>query len=227
MTRKTLLSTLLALAFLVLAVDYLFVHVLFPHKRKLFLERLFDAPQNFSAASPLPPGLKTEFAPAERVGPDHFKKSLEECVSDPELKASPSPKDLLVQLEKKYGIKSRTQNHENIHFITSDQQERRLEITTAITDQGPSHELHLFTVDAQGMPSPVDIDPSMMANPTPQVLAALIKDGVIKYHQIKETIMFNHEIPVMVDWINDDTKDFQIVTDKKTMSCQYLDCTCK
>ncbi len=227
MKRKTWIGILLSLTLLVLAVDYFFVHVLFPHKKRLFLEKLFEPVTASVTSSILPPGLKSEYAPIEAIGSDDFSLALKECLADSELRSSSSPQALIHNLEKKYGVQRRVFTSEKIHFTDAEKQEQRLLITSVSTPEGVVRELHLFTLTADHLPTPVELDPALTNNPTPDFLTNLLKDKTIVYDELKETIYFNKETPFVIEWVNGEPKEFQMVGDKKTLSCQYLHCSCQ
>ncbi len=232
MKSKSWIITILSLTLLVLAVDYLFVHILFPHKKKIFLDNLFETPSYSITTSTLPSGLKTEYVPLEKVGSDNFNLALENCLSDPDLKSSSSPQALVHNLEKKFGIKKRVFTSETVHFINQQRSpslksEQRLLITALSTAEGVIREANLFKLNSNQLPVPVDLDPTLATNPTSEFLKNLLIDSTITYDEMKETIYFNSKTPLVIEWVNGEPKDFQMVGDQKTLSCQYLHCSCQ
>lgn len=226
MNRKTWLITLLILATLVITIDFFFIHLLFPSKKKAFLESLFEKPTDNSAYAPLPAGLKVSYTPIERVGNDTYQKVLSDCFTDPDLRQAASPTDLIKALEKKFGLQSRIFNGETI-FFKADQQERRIHIVPINGPQGSYRELSFFTIDASGLPSPVPLSEEQARNPTPEFLTSLIGNSVIFYHSLKETLLFADRTVAVVEWINDDTREIQITANEKTFSCQFRQCECR
>ena len=135
-------------------------------------------------------------------------------------------------MKKKYGIKKRVFTSETVHFInqqgdSSQTAEQRLLITALSTAEGVVHEANLFKLNSNQLPVPVELDPTFATNPTPEFLKNLLKDATITYDEMKETIYFNSETPLVIEWVNGEPKDFQMVGDQKTLSCQYLHCSCQ
>ncbi len=226
MNRKTWILILIGLALLVLTVDYVFIHVLFPHKKRLFIENLFASPTSQLTTSTLPPGLKSDYLPLQKIGSDNFKTAVADCLSNEGLRSSASPEDLILNLEKKYGLIKRVFNSENIRFKDNQQQEHRLLMTALSTPEGLTKEAHLFSVSPDQIPTPEDLDPALMMNPTPEFLTNLLQDKTIIYDELKEMIYFNSETPLVVTWVNGWPQEFQMVGDHKTLSCLYLQCAC-
>ncbi len=226
MNRKTWLVIFVGLAFVVLAVDLVFVHILFPYKKRIFLESLFVTTPSKLATSTLPSGLKSDYLPVQKIGSDNFNSALAGCLSDDLLKSSRSPLELILNLEKKYGLKKHVFNLENIRFKDSQQQEQRLLISALSTEEGLTKEAHLFIINSDQVPTPVELDPTLTVNPTAEFLTSLLKDKTIIYDELKETIYFNGETPLVITWVNGEPQEFQMVGDKKTLSCLFLQCLC-
>ena len=227
MNRKTWIFILISLALFVLTVDYVFVHVLFPYKKRIFLETLFTSASPQLSTSTLPTGLKSDYVPLQKIGLDNFKKTLADCLSEAQLKASASPQELIFNLEKKYGLKKRVFNSENIRLHDHQQQEQRLLINALSTQEGLTREVHLFSISPDQIPTPVELDPTLMINPSAEFLTGLLKDKTITYDELKETIYFNKETPLVITWVNGEPQEFQMVGDQKTLSCLFLQCECR
>ena len=175
----------------------------------------------------MPLGLKSDYLPIQKIGLDNFKIALADCFSDTHLKSSSSPQELVLNLEKKLGLKKRVFNSENIHFLDSQKQEQRLLINALSTPEGLTRDAHLFSVNVDQIPTPIELDPALMINPTGEFLTNLLKDKTITFDELKETIYFNSETPLVMTWVNGDPQEFQIVGDKKTLSCLFLQCACR
>lgn len=214
MNRKSWILIFVGLALLVLAVDYVFV------------QGSFSTAHPQLSTSTLPLGLKSEYLAIQKIGSDNFKIALADCFSNAHLKSSSAPQELVLNLEKKYGLKKRVFNSENIHFYDTQKQEQRLLINALSTPEGLTKEVHLFNVNADQIPTPVELDPALMINPTGEFLTNLLKDKTITYDELKETIYFNSETPLVMTWVNGDPQEFKIVGDKKTLSCLFLQCAC-
>ncbi len=235
MDRKTWLTTFIALTMAVLAVDYFFVSVLFPGKKKAFLQRLFDSSAELSYSLPLPPGLKTGFPVSSAKEKDNFREIVSKCFSDSNFSSSKSPKDLLGELQEKFSVSKKIFHLENIHFINAKNESFRINVAPVSTNGSQISEMHVFKVLESGLPSPLPISPEMARNPTASFLSDLFRDATITYHQLRETVLLGNNHIVLVEWVNGDIAKLQTTTkattdgqaDDKTFSCENLFCFCK
>jgi hypothetical protein len=225
MDRKTWIITLILLAAFVLAVDFFFIHVLFPIKKKAFMDRIFQSPPELGSSLPLPDGLRASYEAPPHGGDQNFSKTVSECFSDSNLAASANPKELFERLEKKYQIKKRMIQSEQINYTNSNNEPMKL----AAFPEGPEGNqvivVHLYKME-KDLPSPAPIDPVKARNPTKEFLSDVIGNSTVTYHQLKETVLLGNENVAKIEWVNDDIVDFQTVADKKTFTCSGLTCTC-
>lgn len=224
--RKTWYFTLLALILLVLSVDYFFIHILFPEKKKAFLEKLFDSPPELGYSLPLPSGIKTAYPPSNFFGENNFKKMLSECFSDPALSKSQNPKDFLAGLESAYGIKRRVFHNESINFTNAQNEPMQLRTLPISNESNHIREIHLFKIEPDGLPSPITLDPTKAQNPSTEFLETLLKDATVTYHQLKETVFLGNENVAVLDWVNGEIDSLQTVGDKNGFSCKQMTCVC-
>lgn len=220
MNRKYGFFIFLSLFVVVLVTDYFFIHILFPAKKKAFLERLFDKPpQQAMEAFPLPAGLKVRYPVEELPGENTFAAALKECIVSNEVGITDSPKDLLKRLEDRYGIRKRSLHFESLHFEKENSAKYQIHVNSTESVNPDSQEVQLFQVNAAGMPSPME---STLTD-----MQILIRDATLTYHHLKETIVFGNEDVAIVEWLNEEPKEFQMAENDRALSCLYLTCVCK
>jgi hypothetical protein len=226
MDRKTWLTTLLVLFTAVLTIDYFFVNVLFPEKKKEFLRRLFESSHTMSFSLPIPAGLKTSYPPLTK-GENNFAEAVVDCYEDSEFSSSKSPKDLIKKLEKKFSVSKRTFHLEDITFINSKNENMRVNVAPISTDVDQIREMHLFKMAESGLPIPVPLDQNTSRNPDPQFLNNLFKGSTITSHLLRETILLGNENIIVIEWLNDEVAKLQTLADNKTLSCALNVCSCR
>lgn len=227
MNRKTWFMTLLALFLTVLAIDYFFINVLFPSKKKAFLKRLFESSVELSYSLPLPPGLKTEFPPLALGQGDNFRETVAQCFQDKDLQNSKSPKDFLETLQKKFHVSKKIFHLEIIHFLNAKKEAMRIHVAPITADETQIREMQLFRVLDSGLPAAIAINPEMARNPTPEFLRDLFRDATVTFHQLRETILLGNNNIVLSEWLNGEITKLQTAADNKTFSCDVRTCTCK
>jgi hypothetical protein len=107
-----------------------------------------------------------------------------------------SVETLLLHLQSELGPPSRQIDRwMSWHFHNREGRERRLRLEITETDTGTmKRELHLFAVDRDGQPVPLELDEEKSENPSDEVVNQLLHEGDVFFKEKAGSIEFpNHE----------------------------------
>lgn len=177
-------------------------------------------------------------SPAAQIPDEQFQKKMNECLQLEKiaaeaklgavLKLSSTPKALLENLKKSGDLQKSHFQFENYHLDLANGEERRIHLLPAEQTQSKDQkELRLFKLDSEGLPQPIKLSREQKLNAKSEVIEKLKAEGTVKFHQLKETLFFSHDLVADVEWINDETKDVQFIWNKKVFSCRELNCECR
>lgn len=218
MNRKQFFVALFAVAALLAAGDYYFLHILFPVKKAAMLEKLNRA-VNEHLTEPRETAAPGGPAAGDGTTASSFVSALKTCFG--ESAGETSPDALLLRLAPM--ITDHETGIENWHIRRPDGREERLMLLT----EGSRREVRLFGVDAENLPVPKPLDAKIAVNPSAETLEALKLPGDVVYHQTQETLKFRDGTSAKVERVNDRVHDVQIFLKDQTLSCRDLECQCR
>lgn len=225
-----------------LAVDYFFLHFLFPLKRAAVMEELGRKveeslernPPNLPDPSPSVPTPDTPpvhepslspAAPGAALPQDSFRQAVRTCFDNAESDVNPT--DLVRHLETSRGLTSRDTPVENWHLARPDGSEERLMLVWSDrANAAGKKEVRLFDVDDEGLPVPQKLDARRAYNPSPEYVESLKARGEVLFHQRRELLKFADGTSASVEWVDGSVREMQIFLAARTLSCLNLDCRC-
>jgi hypothetical protein len=119
-----------------------------------------------------------------------YRETLERLSQCLQLKAADEPEVASVQIETLFqklqldwgAVQQQEDRWMTWHLKTLDGKERRLRLEITENDEGKvGRELHYFSVDREGQPTPIEIEPEKTANPTDEVISQMLKEGEVFY----------------------------------------------
>lgn len=226
MTLKQKIFAIITSIFVVLLIDQFFLHYLFPIKKAAFIkvanQEVVDALQahppsdldNSSAPATQP---KLQPRPTQRL--TDFRTAAEACLGGTWTTAS----TLAADLEKTYGVQSKSRDIENFHLKTPSGEEKRIHITMESPDK---KQVRFFAVDSEGLPVPIPLTSEQRQLSADQLIESLKTEGQIFLHQSKERWLLGNGSSFIVTFENNETREFQIFGASRTLSCLENSCQC-
>jgi hypothetical protein len=226
MTLKQKIFAGIASIFIVLVIDQLFLHYLFPRKKAAFLKSANEQVQENLRAHPVDdvvpapvttPSPALENRPAETL--TDFATAAKLCLGGEWHDRS----TIATDLEKTFGVQSKNKDIENFHLKTSNGEERRIHI---IFEAGNKKQVRYFSVDNEGLPVPIPLSDEFRKLPADALIQKLEADGKIFMHQSKERWLLGNGSSFIVTFENDQPREFQLFGATKTLSCLEDSCQC-
>lgn len=225
MSFKQKIFAIIASIFIVLIIDQFFLHILFPIKKAAFLKDANQEVQESLQANP----PNEDQTPAPVAAPaliprpvqnlTNFKIAAKECLGGEWTTSI----DLAKNLEKTYGVQSRTKDIENFHLKNQNGEERRIHITS---ESAEKKQVRYFAVDKEGLPIPIPLTPEQRKMTPDQQIENLKSDGQVFLHQSKERWLLGNGSTFLVTFENNVTREFQIFGPFRTLSCLEDSCQC-
>lgn len=204
---------LIFLTLLILLVDSFFFHFIFPVKKQKILTNL-----NQNVVQSLEQKPPTDAL--EPIPFLEFQKVTKRCLDHSWSSFNDFPGDYI----KQHPIKSKTTEIENFHLKTSDKKTLRLHILNESTKR--LVEVYLFELDAQGQLLPIPLSVSQRNLKPSELIKELKSLGEAFHHETKERWQLENGHVLVITFINNTVKDFQLFTDSKTFSCEQDQCFC-
>lgn len=220
MNLKRRILYILVVIVTVLAVDYFFIHNVFPAKRERFFK---DLNQNVSSSlEEHPPGmgkLGKAMQAHENNSDGDFKTTSEACLG----KAWNSYETFPQDLKKAYKIQSQVTDIENFHLKLPNGEERRIHVVS----DGRNHKtVRLFKLDSEGQPTPVPLSADLRSQPMDRLIENLKSQGDVFFQQSKERWLLGNGSTLIVTFENGKAYEFQLFGGDKTLSCLKNSCQC-
>lgn len=219
MSRNRLLYVILILA-TVLAVDLLFLHVIFPAKKARLLKELNR--QVETSLEEHPPGRGSSDdgeTKTQASGPTDFKTASQECLG----KVWNSAKTFPADLKQAYKIQSQVVDIEDYHLKLPNGDERRLHV---VSDGRRQRTVRWFALDSEGLPTPLPLDPELRSRPVEDIIQSLVALGPVHFHQTKERWLLGNGSTLLVTFENGEALEFQLFGPERTLSCLRDSCQC-
>lgn len=109
------------------------------------------------------------------------------------------------------------------HMHSKEGQERRLKLEVIENDEGRMvRELHLFAVDKDNVPIPLDIGQEKVKNPTDEVLSQMLKDGDVFFKEKAGSGIFPNGDRLEFIERNSILSEFELLKNDKTFRCSSL-----
>lgn len=241
--RPRWILTFLIVFCLLLAVDYFFLHFLFPLKRAAVMEELGrkveesldreppDVPHPPTPSVPTPdappihePSMKD--SPGAALPRGTFREAVHACFDGRE-DTEENPTELMARLESSRELASKDTPIENWHVGRPDGREERIMLVWSDRpNAGGKKEVRLFGVDAEGLPIPRKLDEKRAFDPSTEYVESLKSPGEVLFHQRKEILKFADGTSASVEWVDGSVREMQLFLAAKTLSCFNLDCRC-
>ncbi len=225
MSFKQKIFAIIASIFIVLLIDQFFLHVLFPLKKAEFLKIAnhevqqalqTHPPQEDQTPTPLTqPALVPR--PAQKL--TDFKQAAEECLGG----EWTTSENIAQDLEKTFGVQSKTVDIENFHLKTETKEERRIHITSENPDK---KQIRYFAIAQDGSPVPIALTAEQRKMSSKKLIDQLKSEGQIFLHQTKERWLLGNGSTFLVTIENNMTREFQIFGPIRTLSCLANSCQC-
>ncbi len=227
MTFKQKIFAIIASIFVVLLIDQLFLHYLFPIKKAAFLKdankEVYDSlkahPPDADNAPSVTPAVQAKLQPRPVQRLTDFRTAAEACLGG----VWTSSSTLAADLEKTYGVQSKNRDIENFHLRTATGEEKRIHITMESPDK---KQVRFFGVDDEGLPVPIPLTPEQRKMNTEDLIESLKSEGQIFLHQTKERWLLGNGSSFIVTFENNETREFQIFGAARTLSCLENSCQC-
>ncbi len=225
MSFKQKIFAIIASIFVVLLIDQFFLHILFPIKKAEFLKNANQKVQESLQAHPPnedqtpDPVAAPALIPRPAQNLTNFKTAAKECLGGEWTTAI----DLAKNLEKNYGVQSRSKDIENFHLKNQKGEERRIHITSETADK---KQVRYFAVDREGLPIPIPLTNEQRKMTPDQQIENLKSDGQVFLHQSKERWLLGNGSTFLVTFENNVTREFQIFGPFRTLSCLEDSCQC-
>lgn len=226
MSFKQRIFAVVASIFIVLMIDQLFLHYLFPRKKAALQQSANHEVQESLTAHPPNDGIADDvILPQSKLEPrpiqklTDFKTAAEACLGG----TWSSSANLAKDLEKTYGVQSKNQDIENYHLKNSDGTEHRIHITI----ESPEKKLvRYFAVDKDGLPIHIPLTDDQRKLKADQLIENLKSQGQIFLYQSKERWLLGNGSTFIVTFENNATREFQIFGPSRTLSCLEDSCQC-
>lgn len=227
MTAKKKSLIAIIVFFMVLAIDFFFLHFIFPLKKQRLLKKanqrvessLEQSPPVLSTVDSSPNTQKLEQLVDGLPSETDFKTAAMACLNKEWKSFDSFPSDL----EKKYGVQSRTIDIENIHLKIPSGEERRLHI---VSDGRRQRTIRYFTTDKTGVLKPLPIPHEIRSKPVDKIIEELKSQGQIFFHQTKERWLLGNGTTLIITFENKKPQEFQLFGPEKTLSCFKNSCQC-
>lgn len=158
----------------------------------------------------------------------NFSETLNRMASCFQVSGSTLPEASAVQIDTLYqkfqadfgSVTSQTDRWVTWHLRAPEGKEFRLRLEITETDEGKvGRELHLFSIDRSGNPSPVELPPEKANNPTDETISQMLKEGEV-YTKERAAVGFfaNNE---RVEYVEKDNELFELefVKDETRFRC--------
>ena len=204
---------LVGLIVMIILVDSLFIHFIFPLKKQKIMERLNQRVNESLEKNPpsdsLKPILNSDFIVVSQncLGTSftNFAKFPEEYVS-------------------KFPIKNKNIEIENFHFKTKDNRSFRVHILNE--NSLSQKEVQLFEINQESAPKPVPLSVEERNQSPLDLIDSLKTKGEVFHRETKERWHLNNGHVLIVSFENEKLIEFQLFTDTKTFTCEINQCFC-
>ena len=213
--------------------DYFVLHILFPIKQQALLdsswngmtddERALFAKQEIASK----PSATSKPEARDAAFQSELLRALQDCAPEVRAQGVTTLESLYTYAEKSIGISSETVDIENYNYRLRDGVERRLHIIPADeTNSSQNKELRYYKLDHEGYPERIYLSPKESLNPTPELLASMMKDATIHLHQIKKRIDLKDGTRLSVNIVNQQIQVLEFFGVEKTLQCTLQTCRC-
>lgn len=239
---------ILALFFLGLLVDYLFLHLLFKERRHVSPAPITapatdtgggdttnseQTPQDRSVSLTPPPmnraNAAVSAAPSSDRAVKEFQQEIAKCFGAKSPYTASATADEFIQKVLAANPVAKTQFEvENTHLRLKDGSVRRIHLIESDRSNGRSaREVRYFRLDAEGLPVAIPLPEKDRVNPSETFLASLKKDATVEFHQVKENKFLTDGSNISMNTINDRIFEFQLFGKNTSFSCREIDCRCQ
>lgn len=227
--RWRIVLGIFAVAVLVLLADHFFLHVLFPLKKAGLLKELNARVETSLLENPTASNIQPPERPdwpnlPEGSGEESFVGEATKCL--PKNRTN-NPTELANQM--RFKLKESRRLIENWHLTLPNGEQRRLMLIPSDRGgggTGRNEEIRWFSVDAEGLPVPLQLDEKKTLNPTQDFLSSLLRQGEITFHQRREFNTYHDGTYSEIEWVGDRVREMQIRLPGKTLSCRNVECRC-
>lgn len=208
---------LIFLAILILLVDSLFLHFVFPLKKQKMITALNEQVQQSLEKKPPSDSLQ----PIQLFDSQHdFITVSKNCLESDWKNFSTFP----MEYSQKYKIRSRLTEIENFHIKTSSGDLFRIHVIQDSRLKNP--DVQLFRLDSKGLPTPVALTLEQRQLTSDVLIQKLKENGTVYLHETKERWQLENGQVLVVTFSDKQIQDFQLFTDSKTFSCEKDQCYC-
>lgn len=218
--QKRILYVIVVLS-TVLAVDLLFLHIVFPAKKERHLKELNK--EVISSLEEHPPSIGQKLDQVfnnQNNGAADFKTVSQACLGS----AWSSYESFPEELKKVYDVQSQVVDIENYHLKLPTGEERRIHI---VADGRNNKTVRFFGLDSEGLPNPIPIENDLRSKPADEAVEELKKQGEVTFHQTKERWLLGNGTTLLVTFENNKPYEFQLFGPDKTLSCLKDSCQCR
>lgn len=220
MTFKQIFLSIAISLVCVLLIDLLFLHFLFPQKRKLWIERTNHKVQQSLLAHPPVSDADILSPSSGPITSSDFKTAAQKCLGQgPWQDYRQLPQDL----EKVFGVQSKVIDIENFDLTTAEGQKRRIHIS-GNSENNP--EVRYYSISADGEQTPLAIKAEIRSQEPRAQVEELKKSSQVVLHQLKQRWLLGNGASFLFTLENDELKDFQIFGSARTLTCLQNACQC-
>ncbi|MFN8847818.1 MAG: hypothetical protein ACK5V3_12795 [Bdellovibrionales bacterium] len=204
---------LIGLVVIIVFVDSVFIHFIFPLKKQKIMDRLNQRVSESLAKDPPSESLK----PIKNAD---FITVSKNCLGSGFSAFNTFPNDYIL----KFPIKNRNIELENFHYKTKENKNFRIHILHENLQS--KKEVQLFEIPLNLPPQPIPLTIEERKLP-PEVLIENLKSrGEVFHHETKERWHLNNGNVLIVSFENTRLAEFQLFTDTKTFTCELSQCFC-
>lgn len=226
--NKTL-KNIIILAVLVILADYYYLHILFPIKKAAIMAEINQEVEKSLKENPPADNTVQNSSPTQQDTLKDFSitKPFADCFPHEKIQVS-TANNLSDDLEKSWGPSEQQIEIENYHFQLEDNSEKRIQLLYADNSNlDKKLELRLFKVDKSGIPERVNLKPDETFYPKKEFIESLMKDGVLKFHQLKKHQFFKNSFKLFTEVQNKNVFEFQLIGAKHSLNCRQGTCECR
>lgn len=232
--NSRLLLGILVVGGLAFLADYFFLHLLFPMKRAALMKEINSQVEsslrNETAAGVPAPGdsaasnpTGSSETPGDASLTDNFEEELKKCLPGA---TDENPTALAGRYTKQ--LKETQLVVENWHLGLPNGEQRRLMLIPSDRENAKNRpEVRWFSVDSEGLPVPLKLDPEKAFDPKPEFIAQLKGQGTVIFQQRKESNTYKDGTHAEIEWVDGSVKEIQLRLSDRTLSCADKNCQCR
>jgi hypothetical protein len=204
---------LVGLIVIIVLVDSLFIHLIFPLKKQKIMDRLNQRVSESLEKDPPSDSLKP-------IKNSDFLSVSQNCLGSSYSSFDVFPNQFIL----KFPIKNKNIEIENFHYKTKENKSFRIHILHENAQS--KKEIQLFEISPHLPPRPIPLSIEERNQPTEVLLENLKSKGEIFHHETKERWHLSNGNVLIVSFENTRLIEFQLFTDTKTFTCELSQCFC-